>query len=94
MCQILFFVIFQPVPDSKTKIKGEISHVLFPNNIKHLKSSGLWPSVFDESVLSADTEQKSDDDEEEASSDDDNDDDLFVNNNRGTGLDDDDDDEE
>ena len=30
-----------------TKIVGQIEHVLFDAQIKHIKKQGLWPSVFD-----------------------------------------------
>ncbi|KAH6561373.1 hypothetical protein BASA60_011516 [Batrachochytrium salamandrivorans] len=47
------FVIISITAHSKTKVKGEIAHVLFPDNIKYLKSVSKWPAVFDKGVCSA-----------------------------------------
>ncbi|KAI8923484.1 hypothetical protein BC831DRAFT_470864, partial [Entophlyctis helioformis] len=40
------FVIIEPIADSTTKVKGEILHILFADNIKYLQSIGKWPAVF------------------------------------------------
>ena len=36
------YVVVQPDSESKTKINGEIVHVLLPGDIKDLKNLGLW----------------------------------------------------
>ncbi|KAL2918908.1 putative RNA-binding protein eif1ad [Polyrhizophydium stewartii] len=93
------FVIVDPTPASKTKVKGEIAHILFPENIKHIKAEGLWPSVFDDDgSTGAGTGAAGGEGSTQAGSDDpssDNggsdDDDLFVNRNHGGYSDDEDD---
>ncbi|EGF82218.1 hypothetical protein BATDEDRAFT_23639 [Batrachochytrium dendrobatidis JAM81] len=99
------FVIVNLEPDSKTKVKAEIAHVLFPDNIKYLKSISKWPSVFEEELATivdcslsnreacSTAEADKRDTLENAynyESDKTDDNDLFINNNHG----DDDSDEE
>ncbi|KNC98233.1 uncharacterized protein SPPG_06633 [Spizellomyces punctatus DAOM BR117] len=83
------FVIIQR-EEGKTKIAGEIVHVLFLDHIKHLKAQGIWPAEFEPNPPSA----KDGESDESQSDDEENDDDLFVNPNRQYDEDDDDDDDE
>ncbi|KAI7801595.1 probable RNA-binding protein EIF1AD [Triplophysa rosa] len=101
------FVIVDPIKEGG-KVKGEISFILYRDNIQYLRKLGIWPKGFQESYTSAErnkgtrkvqNEEKTE--QEEPDSDSENDDsDLFVNTNRATVLysesedDDDDDDEE
>ncbi|KAJ3209715.1 hypothetical protein HDU67_005973 [Dinochytrium kinnereticum] len=82
------FAIIQLTPATKTKITGEILHILRPEHIKDLKSQNLWPSkVFDvEPVAVARREEGSEEEED--------DDGIFVNRNRRGAESDDDDEEE
>lgn len=70
------FVIVEQV-DTKTKVWGDIVHVLLPDQIKYITSQGLWPTSFEKGGRMPDsTAPESDGDDSEGS------DDLFVNNNR------------
>ncbi|KAI9251191.1 phosphatidylserine decarboxylase-domain-containing protein [Sporodiniella umbellata] len=59
------------------KVGGEIAHVLYPKDIKHLKAAGKWPAEFDDKKSENKLEHSDEEEEEE-----DDDDDLFKNNNR------------
>jgi len=67
------------------KVKGEISTVLYKDQIKYLKSEGAWPKEFDEAGTPAEqlnqlsVKEQSEGSECSAS---DNDDDIFQNTNR------------
>ncbi|KAI8845550.1 hypothetical protein BC829DRAFT_419475 [Chytridium lagenaria] len=63
---------------SKTKVSGEIVHVLRPEHIKELKSEGLWPAILDQAANAAEAARREVEDEGEGS----DDDGLFVNRNR------------
>ncbi|KAI8800289.1 hypothetical protein BJ742DRAFT_842117 [Cladochytrium replicatum] len=94
------YVIVAPL-DSKTKVWGEIVHVLFPDQIKHLKSISKWPTEFEEQKGKpvpvqddeADNVKGSENEriDEDGDGTDDDDDDLFVNTNRRAADSDDDD---
>ena len=45
------FLFISPI-DEGDKVKGEISTVLYRDQIKYLKKEGAWPSEFDDSVPS------------------------------------------
>ena len=64
------WVVLCLMPDSTTKVKAEIIHVLHPLHIKELKQQGNWP-IEDEPIP---LEESGDSSQEE--------DDLFVNTNR------------
>ncbi|KAJ1911797.1 hypothetical protein IWQ60_009963, partial [Tieghemiomyces parasiticus] len=67
------------------KVGGEVRHILYPKQIKHLKERGLWPAEMDQPIISevAATEEPSTAADNRAnSSEDDDDDDLFQNSNR------------
>ncbi|KAI9480271.1 MAG: hypothetical protein EXX96DRAFT_561877 [Benjaminiella poitrasii] len=72
------YVIVDPSVGVSEKVGGEIVHVLFPKHIKDLKTSGKWPTEFDDEPVIATTTTTA----EEEELDSDNDDLLFVNNNR------------
>ena len=67
--------------DDRGGIRYQIAHILYQDQIKHLKDKDLWPTDDPEFVEEADQEEEEDDVEEE-----DgivyNDDDLMVNTNR------------
>ncbi|KAI8593172.1 hypothetical protein BDZ88DRAFT_405734 [Geranomyces variabilis] len=79
------FVIIQLADETSAggKVGGEILNVLFPDQIKHIKSKGLWPEQFATSLSATATPPaETDKGSADAESDSDNDDDLFVNSNR------------
>ncbi|KAJ3044216.1 putative RNA-binding protein eif1ad [Rhizophlyctis rosea] len=78
------YVIFE-VLEAKTKIAGEIVHVLFPEHIKNLRNQGLWPTQFDTQAEEEATINSSQSASEES---DDNDDLLMANPNHRTFSDD------
>lgn len=63
------------------KVKGEITTILYKEQIKYLRAQGVWPAVFDVSPPTAEldglTVNKDEDSEDEPC-----DDDLFQNTNR------------
>uniref|UniRef100_A0A1E1WXY0 Probable RNA-binding protein EIF1AD n=1 Tax=Amblyomma aureolatum TaxID=187763 RepID=A0A1E1WXY0_9ACAR len=68
------FVIVEPIEEGD-KVKAEIQHILYRDQIKYIKEEGLWPKAFDSDSGKGDgnnTSPKDSDDE----------DDLFVNTNR------------
>ncbi|XP_013786686.1 probable RNA-binding protein EIF1AD isoform X2 [Limulus polyphemus] len=73
------FVIVEPIEEGD-KVKAEIVHILYKDQIKHIKSEGKWPVEFEETKI---LENNCCDDPNAAlDSDEDNDSDLFVNRNR------------
>ncbi|XP_067119924.1 probable RNA-binding protein EIF1AD [Centruroides vittatus] len=62
------FVIIKPIKEGH-KVKGEISHILYKEQIKYIKSQGQWPSVFDSTRQKQSTEDMDEDE-------------IFVNRNR------------
>ncbi|CAG5125813.1 unnamed protein product [Candidula unifasciata] len=54
------YILVEPIEEGG-KVKAEISHILFREQIKHIKDKGLWPEAFldkpaqqDESMISSD----------------------------------------
>jgi len=68
------YVVVEPIEEGD-KVKGEIVSLLFKEQVKHIKSEGLWPQGFEE-------EQIKPMERREPQSDSDSDSDLFVNTNR------------
>lgn len=63
------------------QVKGEISNILYKEQIKYIKSQGAWPDKFEtapptDDLKSLDLEERGSEDSEE------DDDDLFKNTNR------------
>jgi len=76
------FVIAEPIKEGG-KVKAEIVHILYKQNIEHIKQEGKWPEEFKEEARPGDLiqgcrEVPGDSDD----SDSDSDKDLFVNTNR------------
>ncbi|KAJ3052647.1 putative RNA-binding protein eif1ad [Rhizophlyctis rosea] len=71
------YIIFELL-DAKTKIEGEIVHVLFPEHIKNLRNQGLWPSHFDTSSDEDPSSTKPDEAEQSGSEHSTDDDDLLM----------------
>lgn len=65
------FVIITPIKEGD-KVKGEIAHILYKDQIKYIKSQGQWPSVFDSTTPRSHTQIDTEIEDEE----------LFVNRNR------------
>ena len=66
---------------SYLQVKGEISNILYKEQIKYIKSQGAWPEKFEtapptDDLKSLDLEERGSEDSEE------DDDDLFKNTNR------------
>jgi len=76
------FVLVSPIPEGD-KVRGEISTVLYKEQIKYLRSHSVWPSKFDNEpptdALKSLEIKDTDKDSAESS---DEDDDLFQNTNR------------
>ncbi|XP_077537971.1 putative RNA-binding protein EIF1AD [Haemaphysalis longicornis] len=68
------FVIVEPIEEGD-KVKAEIQHILYRDQIKYIKEEGLWPKAFDSGNGKGDGNTTSPKDS-------DNEDDLFVNTNR------------
>jgi len=86
------FVVVSKVEEGD-KVKGEITIVLYKDQIKYLKAEGVWPKEFDEPAPATQLEKlklteegsgdkESEGSQEEDSEDEDSDDDLFKNTNR------------
>ncbi|TPX55528.1 hypothetical protein PhCBS80983_g05246 [Powellomyces hirtus] len=91
------YVIIQLADESApgSKVAGEITNVLFPDQIKHIKSQGLWPADFAApAAKNDDNDEDAEGEECEEVTDSDNDDDLFVNSNRRVQSSDDEDEDE
>jgi probable RNA-binding protein EIF1AD len=76
------FVIIEQV-DTKTKVWGDIMHVLLPEQVKYIKTKNLWPVSFSADVVEEVKEVLIGSDQD--------DDDLFVNTNCGSSSDESDD---
>ncbi|XP_031424758.1 probable RNA-binding protein EIF1AD [Clupea harengus] len=87
------FVIVDPIEEGD-KVKGEISFILYRDNIHHLKKLGLWPKGFQDNPTSEERkngeprkdggEEKEGECSENSESEEDDDSDLFVNTNHRT----------
>ncbi|KAJ8338033.1 hypothetical protein SKAU_G00369990 [Synaphobranchus kaupii] len=84
------FVIVDPIEEGE-KVKGEISFILYKEQIRHLQTTGFWPEGFSEESTLGETrlgqqqeEREAEENEEgEGMTDSEEDDsDLFVNTNR------------
>ncbi|KAI8816423.1 uncharacterized protein EV422DRAFT_545955 [Fimicolochytrium jonesii] len=77
------------------RVDGEILHVLMPDQVKHIKNQGLWPSEFmaNGHASGSPTAVEASREVQSGSEDSDNDDDLFVNTNRRVETDNESDDE-
>jgi len=80
------FVVISPISEGD-KVKGEISSVLYRDQIKYLKKEGVWPIQFQESSpsdqldkLSVKEDPEAPENSEDSASDDDED--IFQNTNR------------
>lgn len=81
------FVFISPISEGD-KVKGEISSILYRDQIRYLKKEGVWPSQFQENPPSAELdklsvkeeEQEAFEDSEDSASD--ADEDIFQNTNR------------
>uniref|UniRef100_A0A023FH58 Probable RNA-binding protein EIF1AD n=1 Tax=Amblyomma cajennense TaxID=34607 RepID=A0A023FH58_AMBCJ len=68
------FVIVEPIEEGD-KVKAEIQHILYRDQMKYIKEEGLWPKAFDNDSGKGDGNHASPKDS-------DDEDDLFVNTNR------------
>lgn len=71
------FVIVEPIEEGD-KVKAEIVHILFRDQIKYIKEEGQWPKAFEVADGKGDAGNRSPESEEDS----DEDDKLFVNTNR------------
>jgi probable RNA-binding protein EIF1AD len=88
------FVIVESIEEGE-KVKAEIIHILFPEQIRHLQKSGKWPTEFlevQEKALAAKDEEQ--EEEADASSEEEEIFDEYGNSTRKGDDEDDDDDEE
>lgn len=75
------FVLVSSIPEGD-KVKGEISTVLYKEQLKYLRAQGVWPSNFDAEPPTAALKNLEIKDREDNSESSDEDDDLFQNTNR------------
>lgn len=90
----IFVIISEAAGASSGKVRGCVDHVLFGQQVKHLKKNGMWPAAFEAPVDLPDADADADAgnaSEGEGESESDDDDDLLPNPNRRP-LDDDSDD--
>lgn len=60
------FVIVEPIEEGE-KVKAEIAHILFPEQIRHLQKRGLWPKAFIEEEVRREDALDGIDDEQSSS---------------------------
>jgi len=80
-----FVIVKQPPNITNYKVRALVEHVLFPDQIKHIKAQKLWPNEFQDELPEAKKDSipsRSGDEDESNGTDDDED--LFVNSNRVT----------
>uniref|UniRef100_A0A6M2E3Y3 Probable RNA-binding protein EIF1AD n=1 Tax=Amblyomma tuberculatum TaxID=48802 RepID=A0A6M2E3Y3_9ACAR len=68
------FVIVEPIEEGD-KVKAEIQHILYRDQMKYIKEEGLWPKAFDSDSGKGDGNNGSPKDSDDEG-------DLFVNTNR------------